>query len=102
MTHIRAMNAADVSFCLQLSRRAGWNQTEAVWQRAIDLQPDGCFLAEREGRVIGTATACMFGRVAWVAMVLVDASVRRQGIARALMEHILEFLDGQDVATIRL
>jgi GNAT superfamily N-acetyltransferase len=102
MVPVRLMTAADLTAGLELSRQANWNQTEIDWRRALDLQPDGCFVAEHSGRVIGTATACVFGSVAWVALVLVDPAFRRQGVGRALMEHVLDYLDAQDIATIRL
>jgi GNAT superfamily N-acetyltransferase len=100
--HIRRMTAAHLAAGLGLSRQAGWNQTEADWRRITNLQPDGCFVAESDGAVAGTAAACVFGRVAWVALVLVDTAFRRRGIGRALMEHALDFLDARGVAAVRL
>jgi ribosomal protein S18 acetylase RimI-like enzyme len=102
MIRIRSLTAADLPLALALSRQAGWNQTPGDWQRALDLQPDGCFAAEQDGALAGTATVCIFGPVAWVAMVLVDVRFRRRGIGRALMEHALGFLDGQGVPSVRL
>ena len=102
MIHVRPMTAADLPLGLRLSRQAGWNQTEADWRRCLDLQPDGCFVAEWDGTPAGTTTTCIFGHVAWVAMVLVEESLRGRGIATALLRHALDFLDGRGVASIRL
>jgi GNAT superfamily N-acetyltransferase len=102
MIRVRLLSGADVPAGLGLSRQAGWNQTEADWRRCLDLQPDGCFAAECDGIVAGTAATCIFGSVAWVALVLVDAAFRRCGIGRALMEHALSFLDRRRVASVRL
>jgi predicted N-acetyltransferase YhbS len=99
---IRNMTADDLPAGLRLSRQAGWNQTEADWSRMLDLQPEGCFVAEREGEPVGTVTTCLFGSVAWVAMVLVEEAVRGQGIGKALVAHALEFLDQQGIRTVRL
>jgi GNAT superfamily N-acetyltransferase len=102
---IRPMVAMDLPACWRLSRQAGWNQTEADWRRFLDLQPDGCFVADCATELVGTVTTCIFGRAAlvgWVAMVLVDPTVRRQGIGTALVEHALEFLDQHGVGTVRL
>jgi GNAT superfamily N-acetyltransferase len=101
MIRLRAMTGDDVPAGLALSRQAGWNQTEADWRRALALQPDGCFVADGGG-VVGTCCTCAFGPVAWVALMLVDASRRRQGVGRALMEHSLAFLDSRKVASVRL
>lgn len=99
---IRAMTVDDLPVGLNLSRQAGWNQTEADWARLLDLQPDGGFVAEREGRPVGTVTTCVFGAVAWVAMVLVEETARGRGIGRSLVEHALGFLDRRGVRTVRL
>jgi hypothetical protein len=87
---------------MRLGKEAGWNQAEADWRRFLELQPDGCFVAERDGAVLGTLTTCIFGAVAWIAMMLVDGRYRRQGIGSALMQHALEFLTRHAVQTIRL
>src|SRR5207248_4486348 len=68
----------------------------------LALEPDGCFVAEADGVGVGTAGACVFGPVAWIAMVLVDAERRNQGIGTALMEHTLAYLDGRGVRSVRL
>jgi GNAT superfamily N-acetyltransferase len=102
MTHVRPMTTADLALGLRLSRQAGWNQTDADWQRALDLQPDGCFVAEWGGAPVGTTTTCVFGDVAWVALVLVDESARGRGVGRALLGRALEFLDQSPVRSIRL
>jgi GNAT superfamily N-acetyltransferase len=99
---IRLMTAADLPVGLRLSRQAEWNQIEADWQRFLDLQPDGCFVAEWDGSVVGTTVTSIFGPVAWVAMVLVEESLRCRGIGKALLNHALEFLDQRRIPTIRL
>jgi GNAT superfamily N-acetyltransferase len=100
--HTRPMTLADVPVGMRLKEQAGWNQLEADWRRFLDMEPDGCFVAEQDGMPVGTVTTCVFGPVAWIAMMLVDAAVRGQGIGRALMVHALEFLEGQGVRSVRL
>jgi GNAT superfamily N-acetyltransferase len=102
MMNIRPMTVADLPAGLRLSRQAGWNQLEADWQRFLDLQPDGCFVAEWAGKVAGTTVTNIFGSVAWVALVLVEESLRGRGIGMALLRHTLDFLDRKQVPTIRL
>ena len=102
MIRIRQMTAADLGLGMRLKTQAGWNQTEADWRRFLEMQPDGCFVAEFNGVAIGTAVGCMFGSVAWIAMVLVDAEFRGRGIGTALMQHALAFVDGTGAASVRL
>jgi GNAT superfamily N-acetyltransferase len=102
MIRIRQMTAADLPLGLHLSRQAGWNQIEADWRRFLFLQPDGCFLAEWQGTPAATTVVIVFGSVAWVAMVLVEESVRGHGIGTALLSHALEFLDQRRVLSVRL
>src|SRR5436309_1889399 len=66
------------------------------------MQPDGCFVAEWDGRAVATTVSCVFGSVAWIAMVLVDPEYRGRGIGKALMSHALNFLDSQGVNSVRL
>ncbi len=107
------MLPTDIPFGMQLVQQAGWNQLEADWHRALTLHPEGCFLAEQVGGApAGTVTTCILdgrqsddrhsGSVAWIAMVLVDASMRNQGIGQQLMERAIAHLDSLDVETQRL
>ena len=99
---IRLMKNKDRAFGLKLSRQARWNQTEADWLRLLHLESEGCFVAELDGAAVGTTTTCVLGRVAWIAMVLVDENHRRRGIGTHLLRHALEYLDNRQSPTIRL
>src|SRR5262249_6423074 len=102
MLRIRTMTPADIPLGMRLKAQNGWNQLEADWKRLLAMEPDGCFVAETDGVGVGTACTCVFGPVAWVAMVLVDAERRKQGIGTALMEHTLAYLEGRGVRSVRL
>jgi len=99
---VREMTVADIAFGMRLKEQAGWNQVEADWWRLLDLQPDGCFVAEIEGTPVGMVTSCRFGAVAWIAMMLVDASHRRRGVGKTLMLRAMDWLDAQGVRSVRL
>ncbi len=68
----------------------------------MSMQPEGCFVAELDDASVGTTTTCIFDGVAWIAMVLVDKSVRGKGIGTALLKHALDYLKEQNVRTVRL
>ena len=86
---------------MRLKEAAGWNQTEADWRRLLSLEPNGCFGAVRDGRLVGTTTTTIYGELAWIGMVLVDPQHRREGIATKLMSVALKYLNNK-VETIKL
>lgn len=96
------MQAADISLGLALCRQAGWNQIEPDWRRFLAMEPRGCFVAELDGEPAATTVTCLFGPVAWIAMVLVETTIRRRGVATSLLKHALDFLDGRGARTVRL
>lgn len=97
------MIADDIAAGLRLKEIAGWNQTAADWERFLNASPQGCFVAEVDGRVHGTVTTIVFeNRFAWVGMVLVDPEFRGRGIGTALLEKAIEYLDTLKVLAIKL
>ncbi len=99
---IRNLAAADIPAALRLSAQAGWNQTPQDWGRMLALAPQGCFVAELRQTVIGTTVCCDFGPVAWLAMVLVDESLRGRGIGRSLVDAGLRHAADCGAKSVRL
>jgi GNAT superfamily N-acetyltransferase len=99
---IRLLFESDIAAAMQLKEAAGWNQTEDDWRRLLLLEPNGCFCALKDGRLVATTTTTTYGdELAWIGMVLVDPQHRRQGIAAKLMSVALEYLEGK-VGTVKL
>jgi len=100
---IRALTEADIPAAQRLREQAGWNQSDDDWRRLLRWEPDGCWVDERDGTVVGTTAVITYGqRIAWIGMVLVDVEHRRQGIGGALLAHALAHLDRLGVQTIAL
>jgi hypothetical protein len=57
---IRTMRLDDLPFADTLRASAGWNQTPADWQRLLQCEPNGCFVAEYAGELAGTATTTIY------------------------------------------
>ena len=76
---------------VRLSADAGWPHREEDWRLILDISHG--FVALQEGEVVATALATPFGNAAMVNMVIVDASLRRKGIARAMMERVMAVAD---------
>jgi GNAT superfamily N-acetyltransferase len=103
MSEVRLLGPSDIPSAMRLKDFAGWNQTEEDWRRILELEPEGCFGIEREGRLVATTTAICYGRkLAWIGMVLTDPEFRGQGLASRLMRRTLEFLDGREVKCVKL
>ena len=99
---IRLLLESDIPAAMELKEAAGWNQTEDDWRRLLRLEPNGCFCAIKDGRLVGTTTTTTYGdELAWIGMVLVDPQHRRQGIAAKLMSVALDYLR-QRVGTVKL
>jgi GNAT superfamily N-acetyltransferase len=100
---LRTMAKADIPAGIRLKEIAGWNQTAADWERFLEASPQGCFVAEHDGRVCGTATTVSFeNRVAWIGMVLVDPEYRSRGIGSRLLERAIEYLNDLQITAIKL
>ena len=100
---IRSMRVEDIEGAMLLKRAAGWNQTESDWLRLLRLEPEGCFVDERQGTVVGTTTAIRHAReLAWIGMVLVLPDFRRQGVANGLMQHAMMWIWNHGIETTRL
>ena len=101
--HLRVLRPEDLPFADSLRAIAGWNQTLGDWRRFLEMEPEGCFLAEWNGSPAGTATTLRYASdVAWVGMVLVHPEHRRRGIGRALLIHCIAWLQARRMRCIKL
>jgi predicted N-acetyltransferase YhbS len=100
---IRQLNESDLPAAMRLKELARWNQTEKDWRRLLRLEPQGCFAACFEERVVATTTTTTYDKtLAWIGMVIVDPAFRRRGIAARLMRTALASLQRAGVATVKL
>ena len=84
------LDASDALGGLELSREAHWNQNEADWRYFLTK---GIVhgLRDSASRLIATAALLPYTRQeAWISMVLVTESWRRQGIATRLVDACLD------------
>jgi len=90
---VRPMQLADMRFLLRLGEIAGWNQINADWRRYIHFEPTGCFIAEYDGRPVGTVTTlCYEDKIGWIGMLIVNPQARGLGIGSTLMKHAVDYL----------
>ena len=100
---LRTLTAADLYSALGLSAVAGWNQTEADWNRLLKLDSTACFCIECDGSVVATTTLVSYAdEMAWLGMVLTHPEYRKRGFARRLVECALESADSRNIPSIKL
>jgi GNAT superfamily N-acetyltransferase len=100
---LRVMTEEDIPGGVRLNTVVGWNQTEADWTRFLDASPDGYFVMDDGGKIVGTAATLPYeNRFAWIGMVLVDPDYRNQGIGTTLLRRAIEYLDGAGISTLKL
>ncbi|MCW5980326.1 MAG: GNAT family N-acetyltransferase [Bryobacteraceae bacterium] len=103
MSDIRLLTPADLPALMRLNQAARWNQVEEDWRRLLELEPDGCFGIECDGRIVSTATAVCHGRrLAWIGMVLTDPDYRRRGYGRELTARAIRYANEEGVEWIKL
>lgn len=101
MTHYRNMNSADIEVGLRLCRASRWNQVRRDWELFLHRNQQGCRVAVRDERVIGTVTTVHYEqRFSWIGMVLVEASERGQGVGTQLLREA--FAVSQALPCVRL
>ncbi len=62
----------------------------------FEVEPQGAFVAERDGRVIGAGQAMRRERLWLLSLLTVDPSVQSAGAGRALMDRTIAYGDGAD------
>jgi GNAT superfamily N-acetyltransferase len=101
--NLRIMTTDDIPAGMRLKDLAGWNQTPADWRCFLESSPGGCFAAEVDGKVAGTAATIVYEhRFAWIGMVLVDPEFRGRGIGTRLLQKTIEHLDAIGIRTMKL
>jgi GNAT superfamily N-acetyltransferase len=79
-----------------LSMRAGWNQNDRDVARIIGFDPKGAFCTKLQGDgfdiPVATGVVTPLGRYnSWIGRILVHPELRRQGVATAVMQHLLRY-----------
>ncbi len=101
--HLRVLQLSDLGFCDELRRAVGWNQRPEDWLRFLRLSPDGCFLAEIEGKPVGTVTTIQFGQeLGWIGMLIVSPEFRGRGVGGTLLQKAVGFLQSGGVQSVKL
>jgi ribosomal protein S18 acetylase RimI-like enzyme len=90
---VRVFEDSDTAAVADLWRRVfpggpSWNHPESDIKRKLAVQRELFYVAEVDGRLVGTAMAGYDGHRGWVYYVGTDEEFRRQGVAAALMRRV--------------
>ena len=93
------LNTADTILQVAFQRPDSWLRELRMIRR---LQSGGAFLAYNRETPIGVVISLRYPDFTYIGPLGVHPDSQRLGIGFALMEHILEWLDGQDVMQVAL
>jgi GNAT superfamily N-acetyltransferase len=99
---IRRMVAADVDAALDLLRRGDFGERDGFLQWALPQPGITAFVAETDGRLVGTGIASAHGAVGWVGMIFVTPAWRGSGWGRRLTRAVIDRLEDQGCRSIVL
>ncbi len=66
------------------------------------MQPDGWFLASRNGSPVGVVGSKLYREFAYVGSMAVHQDAQRQGVGLALMRYVLAWIDSRRLASVLL
>src|SRR3989441_464498 len=101
-TRTRRLDERDIDAAIALTDLEAWGYTREDFRRLLALSPDGCFAAERDGRVVGVLTTTTYDGLAFLGAVIVAPELRGKGVGKEMMEAALAHLLATGVRTVRL
>jgi ribosomal protein S18 acetylase RimI-like enzyme len=101
-TRVRRLEERDIDAAIALTDLESWGYTRADFRRLLDLSPEGCFAAERGGRVVGVLTTTTYDSLAFLGAVIVTPELRGKGVGKQMMEAALRHLKRSGVRSVRL
>ncbi|UCC11965.1 MAG: GNAT family N-acetyltransferase [candidate division WOR-3 bacterium] len=96
------MTDNDVRFAADLSTAEGWGFYDVDFQRLVALDPEGCFIARREGVRVGMVCTASYGTHAFIGCLIVKREARGRDVGRMLMQTAIQYLDKKNITTIEL
>ncbi len=99
----RSMAHGDLDFVDEMIAAVDWqSQNRPVFEAFLENDPAGCFIAEQDGRPVGTAVGTPYGECGFIGEVIVREEQRGKGIGKLLMKHTIAYLHGCGVRSIFL
>jgi len=98
---IRLMTPADVAPAAEMISRE-WNDRSVFLRWALEYSPSHLFVAEDDGRIVGTGIATAHGPVGWVGTIFVASDRRQEGLGGRLTRSVIDDLERRGCRTLIL
>ncbi len=96
------MQPEDIECVFQLMQAEGWTPTRGDLENVLSYEPEGCFVAEVEGEVVGSTTTTLYTNFGWIGMMMVRKDLRRRRIGSSLLKTALQYFKEKGIPTARL
>lgn len=98
----RRFEQTDIAFALEQTKREGWDATAPYFETFLAHDPEGAFIAMRDGQRAGLVTTTRYVASAWIGNLIVPPEFRKFSIGSQLMDHAIQHLEHQGIRSIRL
>jgi GNAT superfamily N-acetyltransferase len=102
MVDLDFMTDDDVCFAADLSTAEGWGFYDVDFKRLVALDPEGCFIARREGERVGMVCTVSYDTHAFIGCLIVLRKARGRDVGLTLMRAAIQHLEKRHITTIEL
>jgi GNAT superfamily N-acetyltransferase len=102
MTEIKILSKDELGFVFDLVDPLDWGYFPRDFERLIELDPEGAFVAVHQNRRAGFVMTTSYGRYSFVGPMVVMESLRGQGIGEKLLVRAIDYLRSNRVEAIEL
>ncbi len=99
---IKLMLPEHLESVVLMMREEGWTPTRGDLENVLSYEPEGCYVAEVNGDIVGSVTTTLYTHFGWIGMMMVRKDLRRRHIGSTLLEAALKFFKEKGVPTARL
>jgi len=102
MLNIRLMTKADVAYPIRLTDELKWGYFERDFERMIEFDLEGMFIAEKDNIPIGFVASSFYQDYSFIGPVIVEEQYRSEGLGETLMRKAMDHLTEFGTKTIEL
>jgi len=102
MIAIRLWTPSDIDYVAKSVKREGWGYVKRDVERCWQFEPNGCYIAEVQGKPVGHVFSISYDRIGWIGLLIVNPRERGKGIGATLMQAAIRHLEKIGAETIQL